>query len=285
MDARRLVLALVAALVVSAGAVWVFLKYSGFGKPQEQTKDVVVAARKIAAASVLVKDDLTTIKVPQSLQLNGAISNLDDLVKGERVSVYPLEPGDLVLEHDLAAPGSGIGLVTKIPPGMRAVSVRSNEVVGVAGFLYPGSHVDVLATFRPEGNTAPITQTILQDVEVITAGQKSEPDPTGKPETVTVVTLLLSPEDAEKLFLATSQASIQFDLRNGADMDKPVTPAVSTDELTGANPPKKTTEVAQHVGPTRRRPPVTKNEAVAPKTSSSYSVEVYNGDKKSVEKF
>jgi pilus assembly protein CpaB len=285
MDARRLVLALLAALLVSAGAVFVFLKYSGFGKQQEQTKEIVAASRLIAPGSALVKEDLTTIKWPLNLPLTGTISNADDLVKEQRVVIYPLEIGEPILEHDLALPGSGMGLVTKIPTGMRAVSVRSNEIVGVAGFLYPGSHVDVLATFRPEGSTAPLTQTILQDVEVITAGQRSQPDPTGKPETVNVVTLLLNPVDSEKLILASNQATIQFVLRNGADTDKPVARAVSTDEMMGGNPPKKTTEVAQQVGAPRRRPRVATKEAETPKTPSSYTVEVYNGDKKTDEKF
>jgi pilus assembly protein CpaB len=90
-------------------------------------------------------------------------------------------------------------------------------VVGVAGFLYPGSRVDVLATFALPGNTDSITQTILQDVEVLTAGEKIEPDPQGKAETVNVVTLLLAPEESQKLLLASTQGSIQFVLRNGID--------------------------------------------------------------------
>jgi pilus assembly protein CpaB len=117
----------------------------------------------------------------------------------------------------LAALGSGIGLTVKIPEGMRAVSVRSDEVVGVAGFLFPGSHVDVLVTLRSDKIPVPSTQIVLQDVEVLTAGQNIEPDPQGKPQTVNVVTLLLSPPDAQKLVLATTQGSIEFVLRNGAD--------------------------------------------------------------------
>jgi len=90
-------------------------------------------------------------------------------------------------------------------------------VVGVAGFLFPGSHVDVLVTLRNDRAPTPSTQIVLQDVEVLTAGQNIEPDPQGKPQTVNVVTLLLSPENAQKLVLATTQGSIEFVLRNGAD--------------------------------------------------------------------
>jgi pilus assembly protein CpaB len=285
MDVRRLVLALLAALLVATGAVFMFLKYAGYGKQQEQTKKIVAAARKIGPGSSLVKDDVTTIDWPQNLVLTGTIADPDALVKDQRVVLYPLEPGEPILEPYLALPGSGIGLVTKIPTGMRAVSVRSNEVVGVAGFLYPGSHVDVLATFRPEGATQPVTQTILQNVEVITAGQRSQPDPTGKPETVNVVTLLLNPVDSEKLILASVQASIQFVLRNGADTQTPIMRAVSTEEMMGGNPPKKTTEVAQQAGTVRRRPRVGKKEVETAAKPAAYTVEIINGKDKSEAKF
>jgi pilus assembly protein CpaB len=289
MDARRLVLALLAALFVAAGAVVAVLKFSGLNKPQEQRVEIVAASRPIAAGSPLTKDDLATIQWPVNLPLTGKIltDKEDDLVKDQRVVLYPLDISEPILEHDLAISGSGMGLVTKIPTGMRAVSVRSNEVVGVAGFLYPGSHVDVLATFRPEGNnTQPLTQTILQDVEVITAGQKSQPDPQGKPETVNVVTLLLSPVDSEKLILATNQATIQFVLRNGADKDKPVTQPVTTYELTGGTPPPKpTTQVAQQVAVRRPRRRTEIDRVEAPKAPDSVTVEIYKGVTKTDEKF
>ena len=131
-----------------------------------------------------------------------------------------------------------------------------------------------------------MTQTILQNVEVITAGQKSQPDPTGKPETVNVVTLLLNPEDAEKVILATLQSSIQFVLRNGADTQTPIMRAVSTEELMGGNPSKKSTEVAQQqVGPVRRHPRIVKKEAETVKVPASYTVEIINGKDKSQAKF
>jgi len=100
---------------------------------------------------------------------------------------------------------------------MRATAIKSNEIVGVAGFLYPGSHVDVLCTINVPNSGGTLTQTVLQDVEVLTAGQTIEPDPQGKPQPVDVVTLLLTPEDSQKLQLATTQGAIQFVLRNGTD--------------------------------------------------------------------
>jgi pilus assembly protein CpaB len=165
----------------------------------------------------------------------------------------------------------------KIPEGMRAASVRSNDVVGVAGFLYPGSHVDVLVTAKVEDSATPQTQTVLSNVEVLTAGQKIEPDPTGKPETVSVVTLLLKPEDSEKLVLATSQGTIQFVLRNGADQNSPDTKPVGMGDLmTGAKKPpviQKKVTVAKPVVHVEKPPVV------------FYEVETISGGKRSVDKF
>src|SRR5438034_5430525 len=158
---------------------------------------------------------------------------------------------------------------------MRATSVRSNEIMGVAGFLYPGSHVDVLCTFNLPGTSAgPITQTVLQDVEVLTAGQTIEADPKGKPQTVNVVTLLLNPEDSQKLQLASSQGSIQFVLRSCVDKKSVELRPTRLDWLAGLNsspppPAGKTTR--------RRTPP--------PKAPSVYILEVIQGTKRSVEKF
>jgi pilus assembly protein CpaB len=157
---------------------------------------------------------------------------------------------------------------------MRAISIRSNDVVGVAGFLYPGSHVDVLLTFRPEGDSVPLTQTILQDVDVLTAGQTLEPDPKGRPQTVNVVTLLLSPRDAQKLVLATQQGSVQFVLRNGADQNKPEQrPVLASQLMADVAPPAPRPHVAAAAPQKAPRPP------------EFYSVETIAGEKHTVEKF
>jgi pilus assembly protein CpaB len=146
--------------------------------------------------------------------------------------------------------------------------------VGVAGFLYPGSHVDVLVTFKVENSPAPITQTILPNVEVLTAGQKIEPDPKGKPETVSVVTLLLKPEDGEKLVLASTQGVIQFVLRNGADQNSPDTKAVDmADLMTGAKKPVVEKRVVVKAAPR------------VVKQAVFHEVETISGEKKSVDKF
>lgn len=278
MDTRRIVLALAVALVLSAGATYFFYtRLRGQGGPATQTKKVVVAAKELPAGIVLKAEDLTVADWPVSVPLNGSFTKPDEAVG--RSTLYPIGDKEPVLDRSLAVAGSGFGITAKIPPGMRATSVRSNEIVGVAGFLFPGSHVDVLATLRPAGSDSPVTQTILQDVEVLTAGQRIQPDPEGKPQTVNVVTLLLNPVDSEKLLLASTQATIQFVLRSGADKEKPEIKSVSMDELIAGfkKPPAPAPAAARRVSREAPKAP--------PKPPDFYTVEVIHGDKRSVEKF
>jgi pilus assembly protein CpaB len=150
---------------------------------------------------------------------------------------------------------------------MRATSVKSDEVLGVAGFLYPGAHVDVLVTLRSDRLPTPATQIVLQDVEVLTTGQKLQPDPQGKPETVNVVTLLLTPEDSQKLVLASSQGGIQFVLRNGADRTRVAATPMQVAQLSGPPPAAAVTH--------REHLPM----------KETYVVETINGDKRSTQSF
>lgn len=158
---------------------------------------------------------------------------------------------------------------------VRAASVRSNEIVGVAGFLYPGSRVDVLATYNLPGTAGSLTQTVLQDVEVLTAGQTIEPDPQGKPEQVNVVTLLVSPEDSQKLQLASTQGTIQFVLRNGADKKDVDLHPTRVDQLIATAKPPEPLASPRKVG---KRP-------TPPPAKPVYVLEVIQGTKHTVHKF
>src|SRR5580693_817576 len=234
MNFRRLATALVVALLLS-GAVTFFL---GRRLANHNTHSAVLRyvapAHALEAGEVLKPEDLALVEWPASMPLSGAFGKIGDLAG--RAVIYPVAASQPILDGYLAAPGSGIGLTVKIPEGMRATSVKSDEVVGVAGFLFPGSHVDVLVTFRSDGLPTPATQIVLQDVEVLTVGQKLQPDPQGKPDTVSVVTLLLTPEDSQKLVLASSQGSVQFVLRNGADHTRVDAVPVQIAQLAGTRP-------------------------------------------------
>jgi pilus assembly protein CpaB len=267
MENRRIVLAIGVALALSVGAT-LFL-YRGIlsrRAAQVQLKKIVAASKPLDAGSVLGADTLVLIDWPASLPTEGTFEKVDDLAG--RSLIYPVAEQQPIRMQYLAAPGSGIGLTTKIPLGMRAISVRSNEVVGVAGFLYPGSHVDVLLSYHRQNAPELTTQIVLQDVQVLTAGQRLEPDPQGKPETVTVVTLLLTPQDSAKLALASQQGTIQFVLRNGSDSTKAAAFSVEMSQLVSGEAPAGL--------------PSNKKKA---KPANFYEVETINGGKRTTDKF
>lgn len=241
-----------------------------------QMSQIVCVSRDVPAGVALAASDLTLSDWPATVPLPGAFKKIED-VAGRPV-IYPLDKGEPVIARELGTPGSGIGLSVKIPPGMRATSVRSNEVTGVAGFLFPGSHVDVLATFNIAGNTDPVTETLLQNVEVLTAGEQVEPDPAGKPQTVNVVTLLLSPEDSEKLLMASSQSTLQFVLRNGSDVQNQSVRPTRLNELIGVARPAPAAPKASHPQAVAAPKPVTP-------VPSDYVVEVIQGQVRTEQKF
>jgi len=263
------------AVALASGITFVAYRRLSKSAAHIQMIQIVVAAKDAPAGVALAAADVNLIPWPASVPLPGSFTKVEDVAG--RPLIYPLGKGEPVMARDLAIPGSGIGLSVKIPAGMRATSVRSNEVVGVAGFLYPGSTVDVLGTFNIPGNPNPITETLLQNVQVLTAGTQIEPDPTGKPQTVNVVTLLLSPEDSQKLLMASTQSTIQFVLRNGADQGKEIVKPTRLDELIAtAKPPVPP--------PAPGRPRAVKPAPQTP-PPSVYVVEVIQGQTRNEQKF
>jgi len=235
---------------------------------------VVAAANDLPAGIPLASKDIVLVDWPSNLPLPGSFSKTDEVLG--RPLIHSMGAKQPILQRDVGAEGSGVGLSGKIPEGMRATAVRSNEIVGVAGFLYPGSKVDVLCTYTlPNTSTGAQTLTVLQDVEVLTAGQTIEADPQGKPQTVNVVTLLLNPEDSQKLQLASSQGTIQFVLRSGVDQKNVELRPTRLDQLAGLAPAVPATDPSRRMA--RRTPP--------PKPPSVYVLEVIQGTKRSEEKF
>jgi len=234
MKARRLLSALLIALAVSGMfTYWLSRRVNPVVHVKVQPKQMYVAAGKpIDAGELLKPESLQLVEWPASSPLTGAFTRIDELAG--RVVLYPLPKGEPILERQLATAGAGAGLTAKIPAGMRAISVRSDDVVGVAGFLLPGTHVDVLMTYHSSASPEAQTLTVLQDVVVLAAGQQTHPEPDGKPISVNVVTLLLDPEDAEKVVLATNLGVIYFVLRNGVDGEQALSPPVGLDQLAGA---------------------------------------------------
>ena len=232
------------------------------------TVQVVVAATDLPVGVILAAKDLTTLDWFGDTLPTGAFTKPETAVG--RPVLYPLAAKQPVLERDLGVQGAGVGLAGKIPEGMRATAVRSNEISGVAGFLYPGSHVDVLVTFTPPGGNMPMTKTVLQNVQVLTAGQTIEPDPQGRPHSVNVVTVLVNPEDSQRLQLASSQGNIQFVLRSGADQKQAQIMPTRLDQLFPSDKPAVTTKPVKHTA--HQAPPM-------------YMLEVIQGTKRSEQKF
>jgi pilus assembly protein CpaB len=229
---RRLTSAFIIALVISGiFTYWLSQKYAkNRPAPPPAKSQYVAAAANMEAGQAIKAENLRLVEWPTSVPLPGAFNTPQPLIG--RIVLYPLAAGEPILERQLANPGSGTGLTVKIPDGMRAISLRSDEVVGVAGFLLPGTHLDVLVTLRP-ANSDPVTSTVLQNAIVLATGQKTEPDPEGKPTTATVVTLLVKPEDAERVDLASTQGTVHFVLRNGTDHEEFKGPPALFSELSG----------------------------------------------------
>jgi pilus assembly protein CpaB len=166
-------------------------------------------------------------------------------------------------------------LPSLIPPGMRAVSVRVNDVVSVAGFVVPGTRVDVLLTGNPTGANQEQTTTVLENVAVIATGPTLARTPSGEPQISAVITLLVSPDDAQKLTLAQAQGRIQLSLRNPLDTRQQDLLAVNADNLYKGIPAK-----APAASPKIQ---VKRSAAQAPQPPPSvYTVEVIEGSKKEI---
>lgn len=261
-------LAFIIALALATAFTWAVFRRLRASQ-QRPSIQIVAAAKDLPAGVALTEPDVSMVDWPSEVALPGSFQKKAEVL-GHPL-IHSLGAKEPVLKRDLGLEGSGIGLSTKIPPGMRATAIRSNEIVGVAGFLYPGSHVDVLCTVTVPNNGGTLTQTVLQDVEVLTAGQTIEPDPQGKPQQVDVVTLLLTPEDSQKIQLASTQGTIQFVLRNGTD--------TKTAELQPAR--------LEQLVPLPKAPVVVRNgKRVATKPKPSYTtLEVIQGTKATTAKF
>jgi len=256
-----LAVSLVFALVVSALFYSMTSKAGSQPKKAEviEMKDVVVAARPLPVGLTVKAADVKVVKIPAQAFPKGAFSKPEDVL--DRPVVANILAEEPILEGRLAQRGSGVGLAPVIPVGMRAVTVRVNDVVGVAGFVLPGMRVDVLITGNPPGNKTTVTKTILQNILVLSAGKTLQTDASGKPVDAPNVTLLVTPQQAELLTLAGNEGRIQLVLRNGGDQNIENTTGLSLAALYGKHARMtaepiggQDEEVFDEVGPRRRRP-------------------------------
>ena len=278
MPARRVLSALILSLVCSAiFTVWLGKTYFKSKSAAPVQQRFVGATVNLEPGQVLNATNLKTVDWPANVPLQNPYTKPEEIVG--RTLLYPLAAGQPVLERDLSAIGAGAGLSTRIPDGMRAISLRTDQIVGVAGFLLPGTRVDVLVTYHTLTTQAPVTSTVLQDAQILAAGQKMQADPDGKPNTTDVVTLLVSPADAERVVLASAQGTVHFVLRNGQDHIQVEDAPAQISALGGFGPLSKAPETPREPVVKRAPAPVV---AAAPKP---YSVQTISGGKQTTETF
>jgi pilus assembly protein CpaB len=274
---RRLLTILLVAFVVAGVCAFGVYRIVGSKintQPQSPTTSIVAAATDLKLGTVLTQADLGVIKISGVLP-KGAIPEQQRLSLVGRGVVTEIAQGEPILDSHLAAAGSGGGLAATIPEGMRACAVKVDDVVGVSGFATPGMRVDVLASGVPPNAPASAgteTTTLLQNIQVLSAGSDIQRDAEGKPVQVQVVNLLVTPEQAETLSLASSQLKIQLVLRNPLDTKVEPVPSTATTTLFGAPKPGTPVKVVKRAAP---KPP-------APKP---YTMEIINGSATSQENF
>lgn len=234
---RRLLPLIAIAFLISGASSLVLYRFVApriSAKPGRPPQKVVVAARTLEPG-VLIRDSDVRMEAHQGAIAPGVVRSAEDAVGHGVVAV--IYAGEPVHIGRLAAEGAGAGLAALIPKGMRAVAVKVNDVVGVAGFVLPGMRVDVLIAGRPPNadiqQSGTVSRTLLQNVQVLSAGERLHKDEDGKPVQAAVVNLMVTPEEAEMLSLAGAETRIQLVLRNPMDLDRAKPPGTAVAKLFG----------------------------------------------------
>ena len=264
-------MAFVIALAVSALCTRLLGRKMGtHAAVQVPHQNYVAAGKALQAGEVIKAENLEMVSWPADKPVTGGFLKSEDLVG--RSVLYPIDKDQPITDRFLSAPGAGLGLSGRIPDGMRAIALRSDEVMGVAGFILPDSqYLDVVVTYRSDQSPDPITFTVLQDAEVLAVGQKAQPDPdAAKPATATVAYLaLLTPQDAERAVMASTQGQFHFVLRSGSDKahvpDMPITISV---QLSGFTRPRPTPSGTPQAPPVHTAPQIVVQTVAGDKQSS-----------------
>lgn len=230
-------IALVTASVASFG-VYRAIQRIPVREVEVATVHAVVAAANLPVGTMLGKEQVKRVPWPAGTQVPGSFQSIEDVVN--RGVIQAIGENEPITERKLAPIGAGAGLSPTIPPGMRAISVKVNEVIGVAGFVVPGARVDVLVTVSESGNRGGISRAVVSNLEVLTAGTRYDQESAradGKPIPTTVVTLLATPQDAERITLAATEGKVMLTLRNPLDTEPTETLGVRLAQLTGAPAP------------------------------------------------
>ncbi len=272
----------VLALALVAGGTFAFGTYRYIQNVPAKTinvptKAVVVAASDLDLGAELRGEDLRVIQWPANAVPMGTFDSPEQLTG--RGLIRPVAANEPFLPQKLSPIEAGAGLPPVIPEGFRAVSVRVNDVVGVAGYVLPGTRVDVVATINPTNRPEDVvSKVILTNVQVLAAGTKLEQsDGDNKPVQVSVVTMMVSPDEAERLTLASTEGKIQLALRNPLDKSAPATVGIKAQYLLAGGLPSR--PVVARLGTAAPRPAPSVPVTVAPPPT----VEIIRGDKRAQE--
>jgi pilus assembly protein CpaB len=280
---RLFLVVLVAVVTAGAAAFAVYRTISRMPVREVEVASthLVVAARPIALGRVVTRDDVKTVPWPERHVVPGSFTTVDTVL--DRGAVAPIAQNEPLTDSKLAPTGSGGGLPPTIPDGMRAISVRTNEVIGVAGFVVPGTRVDVVVTVRGDGGRDSMSRVVVSNVQVLTAGTKYDQEKAkeeGEPIPATVVTLLVTPEDAERIALAASEGEIVLTLRNPLDVTPTQTSGVQMAGLLARPVPANASPPARPARPVARRVAAPEPPPPAPRV---YTVEAIRAAKRTEE--
>jgi pilus assembly protein CpaB len=263
----RAVILFFISLIISVIAVWAAVQWVNHQvekRTATHTVKLVVATTNIQAGARLSPELLKVVDWPADNPVAGGFSETQPLLS--RIAVVSLSAGEPVMEQKLAPVGSKAGLSALITPGMRAVSVRVNDVAGVSGFALPGNHVDVMVNVQDEQNRM-ISKIVLQQIMVLAVAQDAAVKDDVKAKVVNTVTLEVTPQQAEKLDLARSVGTLSLVLLNQVDKNPVVTYGVHKSDLL-------TSDVKEPQAPAKS---VVSGNAPASSRSSAGSIEVIRG--------
>jgi pilus assembly protein CpaB len=278
---RTLIVVIIAVAVAALASFGVFRAIQKMPVREVEVRSLyqVVAARELAMGDLITKDDVKLVAWPASSPVDKGFTKIEDVLN--RGLVDGIVANEPLTESKLAPLEAGGGLPPTITEGMRALSVKVNEVIGVAGYVVPGTRVDVIVTLSARANNESMTRVVVSDVEVLTAGTRMDAAKArdGQPIAANVVTLLVTPEDAERVALAANEGSIMLTLRNPMDRAPTKTPGVRTNALLGA--PAAQPEVKST--PTGRRAVVRPTAPPPPPEPRPYTVETIRAGAKKAE--
>src|SRR2546427_4560680 len=292
---KRFIIAITGAVI--CGLLGVLLITSYLSRIESYTRDlgnVVVAKTEIPLGAKITAEQLTLASIPNGSTPEGAFKKIDQAVG--RVAITPIGVRETITSMKLAPEGTGGGLPAVIPEGYRAMTVKVDDVVGVSGFVMPGSYVDVVAVITPQtqkgAEQGPISKIVLQHIKVLASGTKIDsPEKQREPTSAKAVTLQVTPEQAEKLVLATNEGKLQLVMRNYNDQDTADTKGANKNTLlTGETvkaepaPPSEAKAEEPKAKPVRRIPVVVKQKeekpAAPPNVQSRNSIELIEGAKR-----